>query len=364
MKRQLKPVISWCLLFFALSLQHAAGQDKLLNVAVAGMNHDHIHVLLNQYRQHRVNITGIAEPDKGLIKRLQKNYDLPDALFYDTVEEMLQNTQPDVVLAYNPISEHIDVAERCLPRKIPLMVEKPLAINNKQARRIAFLSRENNTPVFTNYETTWYGSNQMLKQQAERKGFGPVKRMIAKDGHQGPKEIGCSKDFLNWLTDPEKNGAGALMDFGCYGANLMTWLMNGEKPIAVTAITRQLKPDIYPDVDDDATVLVEYKNGATGIIQASWNWSYGIKDLQVYGKNSSLHAVDGDTLLAGNSVQNTENVPLPGDYFKDQIAYLEAALSGKITTKNDLSSLENNLIVVEILEAARQSARSGKRIVL
>src|SRR5690606_16582481 len=104
--------------------------------------------------------------------------------------------------------------------------------------------------------------------------------------------------------------------------------------------------------------------GSTGIIQASWNWSYGIKDLQVYGKNSSLHAVDGDTLLAGNSVQNTENVPLPGDYFKDQIAYLEVALSGKITTKNDLSSLENNLIVVEILEAARQSARSGKRIVL
>src|SRR5690606_13650926 len=146
--------------------------------------------------------------------------DLPDALFYVTVDEMLQNTQPGVVLAYNPISEHIYVAERCLPRKIPLMVEKPLAINNKQARPSAALSRENNTPVFTNYETTWYGSNQMLKQQAERKGFGAVKRMIAKDGHQGPKEIGCSKDFLNWLTDPEKNGAGALMDFGCYGANL------------------------------------------------------------------------------------------------------------------------------------------------
>ncbi|MGS2761568.1 Gfo/Idh/MocA family protein [Sinomicrobium sp. M5D2P9] len=364
MKRQLKPAATWYLLFFALSIQYVAGQDKLLNVAVAGMTHDHIHVLLNQYRQHRVNITGIAEPDKALIKRLQKNYDLPDTLFYDTVKEMLEKTRPDAVLAYNPISEHIAIAEICLPKKIPLMVEKPLAVNNKQARRIALLSKENNTPVFTNYETTWYGSNQMLKQQAQREGFGPVKRMIAKDGHQGPKEIGCSQDFLDWLTDPEKNGAGALMDFGCYGANLMTWLMNGEKPVAVTAITRQIKPDIYPDVDDDATILIEYENGATGIIQASWNWSYGIKDLQVYGKSSSLHAVDGNTLIAGEGVRKTKSIPLSEDYFKDQVAYLEAALSGKITTKNDLSSLENNLIVVEILEAARQSALRGKRIAL
>ena len=51
------------------------------------------------------------------------------------------------------------------------------------------------------------------------------------DGHQGPKEIGVPPEFLNWLTDPAQNGAGALYDFGCYGVDLMTWLMHGETPL-------------------------------------------------------------------------------------------------------------------------------------
>ena len=70
---------------------------------------------------------------------------------------------------------------------------------------------------------------------------------------------------MSWLTDPEKNGGGAVVDFGCYGANLMTWLQNGRKPIAVTAVTRNFKPDVYPKVDDDATIILEYEH-ATGVI--------------------------------------------------------------------------------------------------
>ncbi|WP_268225064.1 Gfo/Idh/MocA family protein [Sinomicrobium oceani] len=351
-------------IIFMLYVPPVFGQEKLLRVAVAGMSHDHIHVLLQQYKQKRVAITGIAEPDKTRIANLRKHYMLPDSLFYDTVAEMLSATRPDVVLAYNPISEHVSVAEACLPQKIPLMVEKPLAITNKQARKISDLSKRYGTPVFTNYETTWYGSNHTLKQHLEQSGSGPLKRMIAKDGHQGPREIGCSEIFLDWLTDPEKNGGGALIDFGCYGANLMTWLMNGERPVAVTAVTRQVKPAVYPDVDDDATILLEYKNGATGIIEASWNWPYGIKSFEVYGTQLSLHATDANTLIRAESIENVQKLQVSDAYFKDQIAYLEAVFTGEAVTKNDLSSLENNLIVVEILQAARQSAKEGKRIVL
>jgi predicted dehydrogenase len=120
--------------------------------------------------------------------------------------------------------------------------------------------------------------------------------MTVHDGHNGPREIGCSPDFLNWLTDPVKNGGGALMDFGCYGANLMVWLMNGKAPISVTAVTHHLKPLIYPNVDDDATILLEYPD-ATGIIEASWDWPFGIKDMEVFGNTGYLHAVDRDNLV-------------------------------------------------------------------
>ena len=97
-------------------------------------------------------------------------------------------------------------------------------------------------------------------------------------------------EFLAWLTDPEKNGAGALFDFGCYGANLMTWLMDDARPTSVTAVTQRIKPEIYPRVDDEATIILEYP-GAQAIIQASWNWPFDRKDMEVYGRTGQVLTV-------------------------------------------------------------------------
>jgi predicted dehydrogenase len=243
------------------------------------------------------------------------------------------------------------------------MVEKPLAVDNKQAQRMAVLAKQHKIHVLTNYETTWYPSNQqvyaMVKKQHE---IGDIRKLVVHDGHQGPKEIGCSAEFLSWLTDPVKNGGGALIDFGCYGANLMTWLMEGKTPLAVTAVTRQIKPSIYPKVDDDATILLEYPN-ATGIIEASWNWPFGIKDLEVFGVTGYLHAQNAGTVrMRKKEVYEPVEVKAPA--YADNLTYLAAVLRGEHIPAQDLSSLENNLIVVKILEAAKQSAREGKRIVL
>ena len=136
-----------------------------------------------------------------------------------------------------------------------------------------------------------------------------------------------------------------------------------KRPIAVTAITRSFKPEEYPKVEDDATVVLEYEH-AIGIIEASWDWSYGIKDLQVYGTGSSYHAVNGNTLMENKNASESRQIALNEHYYKDHLTYLKAVLDGKIKAENDLSSLSNNLIVVEILEAAKQSAKEGKRIEL
>lgn len=275
--------------------------------------------------------------------------------------------KPDVVLAYNAISDHLSVVEAAAPLGISVMVEKPLATTMKQAERMAQLARKHNIKLLTNYETTWYPSNQEAYSRIkERKEIGQIRKMVVHDGHQGPKEINVSKAFLSWLTDPVKNGGGAIVDFGCYGANLMTWLMDGQAPIAVTAITRQIKKDVYPNVDDDATILLEYP-GATGIIEASWNWPFAIKDMEVFGETGYIQAVDPQMLR----IRERENVPYKIEraaalpiYFKDHLQYLSNVLKQKVAPTNDLSSLENNLIVVKILEAARVSAKSGKRVLL
>ena len=353
------------LVFLLLFFQQVALASERLKVAVAGLNHDHVFLLLNLYKDKKVDIIGIAEPNEALSNKIRTQYNLPDAIFYQDLPSLLKHVKPDAVLAYNPTNEHIDVAETCLPLKIPVMVEKPLATTLSDAKRIAFLSKQFETPFLVNYETTWYKSNQQLKQLLDQHAVGRVTRMIVKDGHEGPKEIGCSSYFLDWLTDPEKNGGGALMDFGCYGANLMTWIKNGERPISVTAFTQQLKPEVYPKVEDDATIILNYRDGSTGIIQASWAWPYSVKDLQVFGTKAQLYA-QNDKKLLKYAQHNEKPTVIPTDqpYFEHHIQYLEHILSGNQLAENDLGSLSNNVTVVEILEAAKRSAKEGKTIAL
>jgi predicted dehydrogenase len=336
--------------------------QKVLRVGVAGLTHDHVHNVMHQFKSGEVIIAGIAESDPQLIARYKKSYQLPDSLFYNTLPDLIAHTHPDAVLAYNAISEHVGVVEICAPLHIPVMVEKPLATTVKDADRIAALAQQYHIQVLTNYETTWYNTNQQLYEMANANAIGEPLKMVAHDGHQGPKEIGCSADFLNWLTDPVKNGGGASRDFGCYGADLMTWLMHGKAPISVTAVFHHIKPAVYPKVEDDATILLEYPN-ATGIIEGSWNWPFSIKDWEVFGTTGYLHALNDKQLLQ-RTQRTYDSVSVHPYIYRDNIAYLADVLSGKTDPGNDLSSLPVNLIVVRILEAAARSAKEGRRIVL
>lgn len=350
------------ILLFYPSLAIFGQSPKPLRVGIAGLTHDHVGWILSRAKDGDIEIVGIAEPDRGIAEKYLKKYDLPFSLIYSSLNEMLDKCKPEAVCAFNSIYEHLETVKACAPRKIHVMVEKPLAASLAHAKEMQTLALKYNIHLLTNYETTWYGSNYKAFETLDS--IGDLRKIVVHDGHQGPKEIGVTKEFLDWLTDPVKNGGGAIIDFGCYGANLITWLMKGEKPLSVFAATQQIKPDIYPKVDDEATIVVTYPK-AQGIIQASWNWPFGRKDMEIYGQHGYMIA-DRNGLKTKTSPESKEEYQtapsLPKPY-NDPFAYLAAVIRGEIVVKStDLSSLENNMIVVEILEAARQSAKEGKMI--
>ena len=336
-----------------------------LRVVVVGLNHDHVHGVLNNYNKGLVNIVGITEPDKQLQQKYTRLYHLPASLFFNDLKKLLLEKKPDAVLGYNEVGNHLEIVEICAPLGISVMVEKPLAATLVQAKQIELLASKFNIRVLTNFETTWYPSYQEVYSDISNDSIGQIKKMIVHDGHQGPKEIGCSSEFLSWLTDPILNGAGALNDFGCYGADIMTWLMKGHKPLAVTAITRHYKPGIYPKVEDDATIILEYPN-ATGQIEASWNWPFSIKDLEVFGQNGYFHALDNENIISRmrENIKGSKKAGPLAAPLHDPLTYLAAVLKNKVPGTDDQSSLKYNMVVMEILDAAKRSAAMGKRIVL
>jgi len=271
--------------------------------------------------------------------------------------------KPQAVAIFTSTFDHRRVVEACAARGIPVMMEKPLAVNMEHARAIEAAATKAKIPFVVNYETTWYPANQTLYALVhDQKSIGDLRKVVVHDGHRGPKEIGCSAFFLDWLTDPVLNGGGALTDFGCYGADLMTWLMDGQRPSSVVAVTQSIKPQVYPKVEDEATIVLSYPK-AQGIIQASWNWPFDRKDMEVYGQTGYVLVPRRDLMRVrqGNSPEkDISAAPLTGPK-ADPLSYLAAVVRGEIQPSG-LSSLAVNMVVTEILDAARESARTGKRV--
>ena len=243
------------------------------------------------------------------------------------------------------------------------MMEKPLAVSLGDALAMEKAANAGKIQVLVNYETSWYRSNHAAYDLVHEGALGDVRKVVVHDGHNGPKEIGVEPEFLAWLTDPKLNGGGALFDFGCYGADLMTWLMDGRRPQTVTAVTQQLKPEIYSRVDDEATIILTYPR-AQAIIQASWNWPFGRKDMEVYGATGYAITVQGNDIRVRRAGENAEQQlaakPVPAPY-DNELSYLRAVILDG-AKPDELSSLETNVTVTEILDAARRSAASGETV--
>ncbi len=343
-------------------------QNKPIKIGIVGLSHSHVHQILGRADYGDIQIVGIVEPNTDLAQRYSKLYKYSMDIVYNTIDDMIVANKPDAVTVFNSIYEHLKVVEICAPKGIHVMVEKPLAVSLKHAKKMEALAKKHNIHLLTNYETTWYPSNHKANDVFKSGDVGDLRKVVIRDGHKGPKKIGVNKEFLDWLIDPVQNGGGALMDFGCYGANLITWLHNGKKPITVTAVTQQQQPENNPLVDDDATIILTY-NTSNAIIQASWDWPIGRKDMEIYGAKGAIYVDNGTNLRVriseGYSNYKEESFKLEQREapYNDPFAFFAAIINNKITLKPfALSSLENNMIVTEILEAASKSAKTNRTI--
>jgi len=354
-------------LSFLQSAFSASPAQPPLRVAIVGLVHGHVHGFLAQSRRSpEIEIVGVSEPDARLLSQAATRYGFDRSMLFADLDEMLQKVHPQAVLVYTNTYDHRRVVETCARHSVPVMMEKPLAVSLDDALAIEKAAHDGKIQVLVNYETSWYRSNHSAYGLVHEGTLGDVRKVVVHDGHYGPKEIGVEPEFLAWLTDPKLNGAGALFDFGCYGADLMTWLMDGQRPQTVTAVTQQFKPEIYSRVDDEATIILTYPK-AQAIIQASWNWPFDRKDIEVYGQTGYVITVKRDDIRVrrGGKDSPEEQIaakPVAPPY-DNELSYARAVIVDG-AKPDALSSLETNVTVTEILDAARRSAKEGKTIML
>jgi len=346
----------------ATDAQNSGGAKTRL--AVVGLDHDHVWSLLKDVAgEPSAQLIAIAEADPALVSRAQK--DVPASVkFYSDYVAMLDEAKPEAVIVTTSNDRHLEILRQCAKRHIHYSTEKPMATSAKDAREMERLAREAKIKLMVNYWNAWVAPSHDLFHRVRAGEVGPIEKIIVQYGHRGPKEIGVSPQFANWLYDPVKNGGGAIMDFGCYGAEMSLWLKG--RPSRVYATTRKMKVEQNNKVDDDATIVLDYPD-ATAVIEASWDWPYGKDTTEVFGPKGSLLArhttlqyrsadargpnvaPDGETVTLDPPLKETSN---PIAYFVDCIRNNKPI--------EDPVSAQLNVQVMEILDAARESARTGK----
>src|SRR5262245_24843383 len=227
----LSGLLAACLL---ATIPGPAAQDRPpMRLAIGGLVHGHVGGFLRAaLRRSDVQIVGIFEPDAALLKSYGDTSKVPESGRFTDVKTMIDRVHPEAIASFTNTRDHPLVVEAAAARRITVMMEKPLAVSNADAQRIRRAAEAGGIQVMVNYETTWYPSHAAIwKLMKERRAAGGIRKMVAMDGHNGPKAINVQPEFLDWLSDPARNGGGALFDFGCYGANLMTWLMDNARPV-------------------------------------------------------------------------------------------------------------------------------------
>lgn len=362
--------VLFTLAFITLVISNVFAQEKPVRIGIAGLTHSHVHGILSRKDDGTIKIVGIAEPNRELAERFSKQYGFPMSIVYNNLDEMLRAAKPEAVTAFGSIYQHLSVVEACAPKGIHVMVEKPLAVNMDHAKKMKMLADKYNIQLLVNYETTWYPTNLKAYELLAQDSIGALRKVVIHDGHRGPKKIGVNKEFLDWLTDPVQNGGGAIVDFGCYGVNLMNWLMNGKRPNSVMAMTQQLQPENNPKVDDESIIMLKY-DSTNAQVEGSWNWPIGRKDMEIYGLKGVIYADNKNTLRVRMAKgydgfdETAYKLPEITSPRNDPFAFFAAVVRNKIMLQPyEPSSLENNMLVVEILDAARQSAKTGKTVVL
>jgi len=256
-------------------------------IATLGLHHDHVWSNLEELQATgRAELVAAADTDTELLEHYRSKF---PGKTYESYEELLGSEELDAVyiFASNKLSE--DLTVMACERGLHCLVEKPMAATLAGADRMLAAAKANEVRLMINWPFTWWPQLRHGIAMAQAGEIGQLWQVKYRAAHQGPVELGCSRQFCEWLYDEELNGAGALMDYCCYGAVLAEVLLGRPEQVTAVKISTGLKPDL--SLEDNAILILTYSN-ALATTEASWTQ---IGKLTSY--STTLYGSEGTVLI-------------------------------------------------------------------
>lgn len=236
-----------------------------LRIGILGLTHDHVWEHLQHAKENPdTRLVAVADPHQALLGRAEAEFHCRP---YSNPGTMLDSEELDAVYIFADNAAGPELTEMATSRRLHALVEKPMAADLAGADRMLADAQAANTRLLVNWPFAWWPQMQHALTMAADGAIGKIWQVRYRAAHEGPRELGCSEYFCDWLYDPKRNGrGGAFMDYCCYGAILARTILG--MPQQVSAVAQRLvKTDI--DVEDNGMLIMNYPN-AIAVSEGSW----------------------------------------------------------------------------------------------
>ena len=328
-----------------------------------------IHAESFRLMPEEAEVVAVASPTPGNAARLAKKYNIP-RVFTD-YRRLLAEKDIEMVTIAAPNSLHAQMTIDAAKAGKHVVCEKPLCMTLEEADLMIDTCHKQGVLLMYAEELFFTPKYVKAKEMADQGAFGTVYLVKQSEKHFGP--------HAEWFWDVQRSGGGVFMDMGCHGIAFCYWFLG--RP-AIKGVLCHMATHVHKDKtkgEDDSICIIEFANGAKGLIEDSWARRGGMEDrIEVYGEGGITYA----DLHMGNALPTfseygfgyaVEKAPSTKGWtypvfeelwnygFPQEMHHFSRCVRGK---DNPQATGEDGRVVQQVLLAGYQSAGTGARVVM
>lgn len=315
--------------------------------------------------KEKVVVKALCDIEEAKAKALKEKFKLSGVDIMKDWKKIVTRKDIDVVFIDTPNYLHEEMAIGAAKNKKHILVEKPISITAKSADNMDRAAKANGVYLMVEQTQRFDPVHQAAKKVIDSGMLGRIHNIRGRIGHAGPEY--WSEGKAHWFYDKKKSGGGAMIDIGVHITDLVRWFAR-KKVTEVFATIRNIEKPVK--VDDNATVLFKFEDGAKGEIECSWTTRpYEVLTF-VYGSKGKMTTAIGaekpvKVIIAKTGKGEDPNCALeeiypqigPGNGWENAVHYFIDCVINK--TKPFVSG-EEGRETMRVINAAYESERVGK----
>ncbi len=332
-----------------------------LRIGIMGLSHDHVWDFIAHAKSNTtVQIVAAADADSDLRAKAERTgitKTHPDPF------KMLEKNELDAVAIFGDNRSGTEYGIAAAKKGLHILLEKPMAADYADAVALYSAAKSAGVKLMINWPFAWWPNLQHALSMIRRGKIGNIFQINYRAAHCGPRELGCSPQFVDWLYDPHRNGAGVIMDYCCYGAALTCMFLG--LPNRVSTIAGRLRKNDLP-AEDNAVMIMQHAT-AISTATASWTQSGHMTSYEpiFYGDKGTLMASNGKLYLADAEADKGVGIRCPAltEGMRDPLDHFVAVIRNEVSLM-EICSAEVALMAQHVLTAGILSANTNQVISL